>query len=130
MNVGGPELTRNTAIRALLALYALGSIAVVIPLMLDLPGAGELAGTTSGKILAAAIFSLGLGAFLATRDPYRNRIMIQVIIAFTALASLGILTRLLFHHEHYAIDPAWMVLPFAVAAPVLFTIFYPRAPQS
>ena len=91
--------------------------------------AGELAGTTSGKILAAAVFSLGFGAALAARDPWRNRLMIQVLIAFTALAALAILSRLLFHDEPYSVDPAWMVLPFAIAAPVLLGVFYPRAPR-
>jgi predicted Abi (CAAX) family protease len=97
--------------------------------LLDVPGAGELAGTTSGKILAAAILALGFGAAMAARDPWRNRLMIQVLIAFTALATLAILIRVLFHDEPYSVDPAWMVLPFAAALPVLFVIFYPRAPS-
>jgi hypothetical protein len=122
--------TKNTVARVLLVLYALGSFAVVIPLLLDLTGTGELSGTTSGKILAAAIFSLGLGAGLAARDPWRNRLLIQVLIAFTGLAALAILWRLLFHEEFYEIDPAWVVLPFACAAPVLLAVFYPRPPES
>jgi len=116
-------------VRVVLLLYALGSVAVAVPLVLDLTGAGELAGTTSGKILAAAVFSLGFGAALAARDPWRNRLMIQVLIAFTALAALAILSRLLFHDEPYSVDPAWMVLPFAIAAPLLLGVFYPRAPR-
>ena len=119
----------TTVERVVLLLYALGSVAVAVPLVLDLTGAGELAGTTSGKILAAAVFSLGFGAAMAARDPWQNRLMIQVLIAFTALAAIAILSRLLFHNEHYRIDPAWVVLPFAVAAPVLLGVFYPRAPQ-
>ena len=119
---------KNTVARVLLVLYALGSVAVVIPLLLDLPGAGELAGTTSGMILAAAIFALGFGAAVAARDPWRNRVVVQVLIAFTALATLAILIRVLFHDEPYSIDPAWMILPFAAALPVLFAVFYPRAP--
>ena len=119
----------NIAARTLLVLYALGSLAVVMPLLLDLPGAGELAGTTSGKILAAAIFSLGYGAAMAARDPWRHRLVIQVLIAFTALATLAILTRILFHDEPYRVDPAWFVLPFAAAAPVLLAVFYPRDPH-
>jgi hypothetical protein len=120
---------RITIVRALLVLYALGSVAVAVPLVLDLTGAGELAGTTSGKILAAAVFSLGCGAAMAARDPWRDRVMIRVLIAFTALAAIAILSRLLFHDEPYRIDPAWVVLPFAVAAPVLLGVFYPRAPS-
>jgi hypothetical protein len=121
---------RTTVVRVVLLLYALGSVVVAVPLVLDLTGAGELAGTTSGKILAAAVFSLGFGAAMAARDPWRNRLMIQVLIGFTALAALAILSRLLFHNEPYSIDPAWMVLPFAIAAPVLLGVFYPRAPRA
>ena len=121
---------RNTVTRILLVLYALGSFAVVVPLLLDMPGAGDLAGTTSGKILAAAVFSLGLGAALAARDPWRNRLVVQMLIAFTAFAALAILWRLLFHEEAHEVDPAWMVLPVACAAPVLFAVFYPRGPET
>ncbi len=121
--------SNSTAARVLLILYAVGSLAIVVPLLLDSPGAGELAGTTSGKILAAAIFALGYGAAMAARDPRRHRLVIQVLIAFTALATLAILTRVLFHDEPYRVDPAWVVLPFAAAAPVLLAVFYPRAPR-
>jgi hypothetical protein len=123
--LGAPVPARNRVTRVLLVLYAAGSAAIVVPLVLDVPRAGELAGTTSGKILAAAILTLGLGAASAIRDPWRNRIVINMIIAFTALSALAILTRLLFHEEPYAVDPAWIVLPLAVAAPVLFGVFYP-----
>ena len=54
--------------------------------------------------------------------------MIQVLIVFTALATIAILTRLLFHNEQYDVDPAWIVLPFAGAASVLLVVFYPRTP--
>jgi hypothetical protein len=118
----------NTAARVLLVLYALGSLAVVVPLLLGLPGAGELAGTTSGKILAAAVLALGFGAAMASKDPWGNRVIVQVLIAFTALAAVAILIRVLFHEEPYSVDPAWMVLPFAASMPVLFAVFYPKAP--
>ena len=118
---------RTTILRVLLVLYAVGSLAIVVPLLLDAPGAGELAGTTSGKILAAALLALGFGAALAARDPWGNRAVILVLIAFTAMAAVAILTRLLFHDEPYDMDPAWLVLPFAAAAPVLLALFYPRA---
>lgn len=122
--------TKNSVSRILLVLYALGSVAVVIPLLLDLPGAGELAGTTSGKILAAAILALGFGAAMASRDPWANRAVIPVLVVFMALAALAILWRLLVHDEAYSVDPAWMVLPVAVAGPVLLAIFYPRPPEA
>ncbi len=121
--------TKNDVSRILLALYALGSVAVVIPLVLDLPGAGELAGTTSGKILAAAILALGLGAALAARDPWENRVIIPVLIAFMGLASLAILWHLFVHRQLYGAHPAWLVLLVAVAGPVLLAAFYPRRPD-
>ena len=69
--------SNNTAARVLLIPYRLGSLAVVVALLLDLPDTGELAGTTSGMILAAAILALGFGAARAARDPWRNRLMIR-----------------------------------------------------
>lgn len=119
---------RTIILRVLLILYALGSVVIVIALLLHVSGAGELAGTTSGKILAAALGALGFGAAMAARDPWRSRLMIQVLMAFTAMAALAILTRPLFHDEPYDVDPAWLVLPFTAAAPVLLAVFYPRAP--
>lgn len=122
--------TKNSVARILLALYALGSLAVVIPLVFDLSNTGELAGTTSGKILAAAILALGIGAALAARDPWGNRSVIIVLMVFMGLAALAILWRLLFHRESYAVDPAWMVLPVAIAGPVLLAVFYPKPPSA
>jgi hypothetical protein len=121
---------RDTITRILLVLYAVGSIAIAIPLLFDLRGAGELAGSTSGKILAAAILALALGAALSARDPRQNRTVILVLIVFMALAAVAILWRLLFHHEGYAVDPAWMVLPVAVAGAVLLAVYYPRPPDA
>ena len=54
--------------------------------------------------------------------------MIQVLIGFTALATVAIVIRLLFHDKQYDVDPAWIVLPFAAAASVLLVVFYPRTP--
>ena len=50
--------------------------------------------------------------------------MILVLIVFTTLAAFAILSRLIGdQHRH---DPAAILLPFVVACPVLFAIFYPR----
>ena len=120
-------LDRNTVARLLLVLYAIGSVAVAIPLLLSFGHAGDLADTTSGKILAAALLAMGFGALAAARDPWRNRLMIQVVMAFTALSSLAIVYRIAF--EDHRSDPAWILLPLAVAAPVLLALFYPRRPS-
>jgi len=119
-------LDRNRVARILLVLYALGSVAIAVPLLFAYGHAGDLADTTSGKILAAALVAMGCGALAASRDPWRNRLMIQVVMAFTALSSLAIVYRLAF--EGHAVFPTLILLPFAVAAPVLFAVFYPRRP--
>jgi hypothetical protein len=117
---------RNRITQFLLVLYAAGSVVVAIPLLFAFGNAGDLADTTSGKVLAAALLAMALGALLAARDPWANRVLIPVLIAFTAMSALAIVYRLAF--EEHVNDPAWMVLPFAVAAPALLTLFYPRAP--
>ena len=117
---------RNRIAQILLVIYAVGSVAVAIPLFFGFARAGELAGTTSGKILAAALVSMALGALLSARDPWQNRVFFVVLIVFTSLSTLAIVYRLAF--ENHLKDPAWMVLPFGVAAPVLFVLFYPRPP--
>ena len=117
---------RNIVAQSLLVLYAIGSVAIAIPLLFSLGHSGDLADTTSGKILSAALLAMGFGALAAARDPWGNRIVIQVVIVFTALSSLAIAYRLAFEdHPSY---PAWILLPLAVAAPILFARFYPRRP--
>ena len=117
---------RNAMTRVLLVLYAVGSVAVAIPLAFAFADSGDLANTTSGKILAGALLALGIGAVLAIRDPWQNRIVITVIMIFTTLAALAIAYRLVV--EHYSGDPSWFLLPVAIAAPILFAVFYPRRP--
>jgi hypothetical protein len=117
---------RNAVTRALLAIYVAGSVVVAIPLVFNL--AGELSNSTSGKVLAAAVIALGMGAALAIRDPGANRPIILVLIVFTGLAAVAILYRLLFEPGHRP-DPARFLLPLALAAPVLLAVFYPRAPK-
>ena len=115
---------RDRITRILFVLYAAGSVAVAIPLLFAFAHAGDLADTTSGKILAAALLAMALGALVAARDPWQSRVLVLVVIAFTSLSAVAIAYRLVF--EEHPDDPAWMVLPFAIAAPVLFGLFYPR----
>jgi hypothetical protein len=117
---------RTTILRVLLVIYAIGSVAVAIPLVLDL--AGDLSATTSGKILAAALLSMGAGAALALRNPWEHRAVIQVLLLFLGLAALAILYRLLF--EGHAVLPTAALLLLDVAAAALFAVFYPRAPEN
>jgi hypothetical protein len=115
---------RNAITKLLLILYVLGSVAVILPLALD--RAGDLSATTSGKILAAAIGALAVGAALALRDPWAHRAVVQVLIFFLSLAALGILYRLLF--EGHPPLPTAVVLAVDLAGAVLFILFYPRPP--
>ena len=85
---------RLRAIRMLLVLYFLASIAIAIPLLVYVRHAGNISGTTSGKVLAAALIAMGVGALGAARDPWRQRLVIQVLIVFTALAACAIVYRL------------------------------------
>jgi xanthine/uracil permease len=119
-------LNRPRVTKLLLVLYAFGSVALAVPLLIY-GRAGELSQTTSGRILAAALLAMGLGALGAARDPWGNRLLIKVLIAFAGLSSLAIIHRLAAgNHEP---DPAWLLLPFAVAASILLGVFYPRPPR-
>jgi hypothetical protein len=102
-------------------------VAVAIPLLLSYGHAGDLADTTSGKILAVALLAMGFGSLAAARDPWPHRLVIQVLIAFTVMSTLAIVYRLVV--EQHQDDKAWVLLPFAVAAPVLLAIYYPRRPS-
>jgi hypothetical protein len=123
-----PVPSRTRVAQGLLILYFVGSIAVALPLLFSFGRAGDLVNTTSGKVLGAALLSLGVGALVAARDPWRNRVMIQVLIIFTTLSTLAIVYRLIVERHHH--DVSWFLLPVAAAAPVLLAIFYPRQPAS
>jgi hypothetical protein len=118
---------RDRVMRFLLAIYAAGTILVAMPFALALSNVGNLAETTSGRVLAGALLALGFGSLMAARDPWRHRLVIQMLIVFTSLAALSIAARLAFG-EHSR-DPAWLLLPAAIAMPVLLGCFYPRGPR-
>jgi ABC-type sulfate transport system permease subunit len=117
---------RNIVTRVLLVVYAVGSVVIAVPLLFAFGHAGDLADTTSGKILAAALLAIGFGALGASRDPWRNRLVINLVMVFAALSSLAIAYRLAF--EDHSVFPTLILLPFAVAVPILFALFYPRRP--
>ncbi|MCX6374092.1 MAG: hypothetical protein NTX16_13650 [Actinobacteria bacterium] len=125
MRLSVPERTRVA--RILLIVHAVGSVAIAVPLLFTFGHAGDLGDTTSGKILSAALLAMSFGALAAARDPWRDRLVIQVVMAFTALSALAIVYRLAF--EDHPVFPALILLPFAVAAPVLLALFYPRRPS-
>ncbi len=114
---------RTTILRVLLVAYFLASVAVAVPVAMGIDRAGELAGTTSGKILAAAIVALGLGALLAATDPRRHRVVVLMLMAFTTLSALAILSRVI--GDEHRNDPAAVLLPFVAACPVVFAFLFP-----
>jgi hypothetical protein len=114
-------------LRTLLWSYALGAVLVANPVAFAFGSAGELAGTTSGKALAGALVVLGHGALRAARDPWRHRVVVQMLILFAALAALAVSYRLVFERQHER-GPAALVMVVCVAAVVLLLRFYPRAP--
>jgi hypothetical protein len=129
----GTVIDRIKATRLLLLLYVCGSLVVAALVASGRIGnvdAIHLAGTTSGKILGlASLLSLGYGALKAAQDPRRGGALIQVLIVFTSLAALALLYRLFVEgHDHDVVT--WLLLAPAVAAPILFVIFYPAEPTS
>ncbi len=114
-------------LRALLWMYALGAVLVAIPVAFALGVAGDLAGTTSGKALAGALLVLAYGALRASRDPWRHRVVVQMLILFAAFAALAVTYRLVFEAQHER-GPAALVLAVCVAAVALLIAFYPRPP--
>ena len=124
-------MTRNTVARILLILYALGMLAVTFTQLLGGPGSGDMFWTTSGKILAVATFALGFGAAMASRDPWQNRLVIQILIVFMAGTTLAIVYRMLTHgvDELPQGEGTWIVIAAAAAAPLLLVVFYPRPPR-
>lgn len=118
-------MSRNTPIRVLLAVYGVSSAAIALVLFLGLPGTGDLSGTTSGHILAAAILALGIGALTAIPDPWRHRRIVQIIILFTVMATVVIGVRVGTHSIH-GLDRAWVLVPASAACPILLGIFYPK----
>lgn len=78
---------------------------------------------TSGKILAGALVTLGIGAFLAAVDPQRNRLMIVIASLFALSCAAAIAYRL--RYEVHPNDPAKLLLPLVLAYPILAIIFFP-----
>ena len=119
-------LSRTRLLQGLLILYFLGSLVVAVDLLFGY--VGHLADSTSEKLFAAAIISLGVGALIAATDPLAHRVIVQVLILFTTLASLALLRRIVLIHERDEL--VWLALPLTAAAAVLLCIFYPRTGRS
>ncbi len=119
-------LSRDRMIRILLVLYAAGSVVVALPLLFY-GHAGDLSETTSGRILAAALLAMAGAAAAAARNPWANRLVIKMLIAFSFMSALAIAYRVAAgNHQE---DPAWFLLPLAVAAPIVLAVLYPRPPK-
>ena len=81
---------------------------------------------TFAKMLGAALFGLSIGSLLAARDPLKHRVIVQMEIVYTLVASVAVLYRLV---RYDSTTPTFAWVPFAVTAAffVLFSLTYPRA---
>jgi hypothetical protein len=87
-----------------LYVYGVGGLAVSVPLMLLLGPAAHATNATTVRLFGAALFALAVGALAAAREPARQRIVLLMEIAFTALASLVLTFKVLIHHNHPGFD--------------------------
>lgn len=115
-------MVRAVVSALLLIVFGLASLAASAALLLGIVPRAEIH-ATSGKVLAGALISLGIGAFLAALDPHRHRIMIVVAILFSLSCAAAIGYRL--RYEHHVNDPARFLLPLVIAYPLLALIFFP-----
>lgn len=114
---------RFGALRTLLAIYFLASAAVAAIIAFKIGRGGNLADTTSGRILAGAVLTLGLGALAASFDPHRYRVAIQLVMLFLALSIPALAYRVFF--ESHTSDPAWLILPGVIIFLAVLGYLYP-----
>ena len=116
---------RKKLLTLLLYVYAAVATLASVPLMLLIGPAAEVANGTSVRILGAALFSLGVGAIAAARDPERNRSLLAVETIFTALVTLVLVFKVVIHRSHAGFDErVYLVLaPTLVCLVLLLTTF-------
>ena len=119
-------MIRNVVSAVLLAAFALVSFASAAAVLVGIVPRAETH-MTSGKILAGALISLGIGALIAAFDPQRHQIMIVVAILFSLSCAASIVYRLRF--EHHLNDPSRYLLPLVVAYSALALLFSPFRPK-
>ena len=66
---------------------------------------------------------------LATRDPLKYRVVIQMEIVYTATTAVAVLYRLL-RFPDWGPDFAWVVFALAMLFLVLFSVTYPSAARA
>jgi hypothetical protein len=81
---------------------------------------------TMAKMMGAALLALGVGSLLATRDPLKYRVIIQVEIVYTAATAAALLYRLLRFGDSTP-DFTWAVFAICAAFCLLFSVTYPSA---
>lgn len=84
---------------------------------------------TMAKMMGAALLALAVGSFLATRDPLKFRVVIQMEIVYTAAAAVALLYRLL-RYPDATPGFAWVVFALFVVFCLLFGVTYPSAAKS
>jgi hypothetical protein len=81
---------------------------------------------TMTKMLGAAWLALAVGSLLATRDPLKYRVIVQMEIVYTAATVVAVLYRLL-RFPDATPDFAWAVVAICAVFFVLFSVTYPKA---
>jgi len=113
-----------------LYVYAVVGLLVSMALMLLLGPAADVQNATSVRLLGAALFSLGIGAVVAAREPSRNKSLLVVEIFFTALATLVLILKVVIHHSHADFDErVYLVLAPTLVCLVLLVITFPYGEQ-
>ena len=84
---------------------------------------------TMTKMLGAALLALCVGSLLATRDPFKYRVVIQMEIVYTAATAVAVLYRLL-RFSSTTPDFTWAVFVSCAIFCLLFSVTYPSAASS
>jgi hypothetical protein len=81
---------------------------------------------TMAKMLGAALLALCVGSLLATRDPFKYRVVIQMEIVYTVATAVAVLYRLL-RFSSTTPDFTWAVFASCAIFCLLFSVTYPSA---
>ncbi len=81
------------------------------------------------KLLGATMICLGVGSLLAARDPLRHRIVVQMEIVFTFVATIALGYRLIWQASTTP-RVGWVFLVLLAAFFVTFSVLYPRSEKA
>jgi hypothetical protein len=121
----------NSPARYVLVLHFIVAVVFAVPLLLFAYRFAHWVNwhpfdPTMAKMIGAAMAGLGVGSLLAARDPLKHRVIVQMEIVYTFVASVAVLYRLVRFSDA---TPHFAWVPFAATTVffVLFSLTYPRA---